>query len=167
MAQTAPRPRRDPVWKHPARLWRYCRLRLARLKAPPEVIARGAAIGVFVAVLPIVPFHTVTALGLAFLTRGSKPAALIGTLISNPFDLAPHYLFIYYLGHKVLPLDLGHFNPAHIDVRVVLHEGWDLWAVLMTGGLITAVPAALAAYGLSLWAVRGYRARKERRSAGG
>ena len=167
MAQTPGRPRHGSIWRHPLRLPRYFRLRLARLKAPPEVIARGAAIGVFVALLPIVPFHTVSALGLAFLTRSSKAAALIGTLVSNPFDMVPHYMFIYYLGHRLLPLKISPFSPAHIDIRVVLHEGWELLAVLMAGGLAVAIPSALAAYGLSLGAVRGYRRARERRAGKG
>lgn len=160
MNQRIRRPRRDPIWKHPARLLLYYRLKLMRIKAPPEAIARGLAVGVFVGILPIVPFHTVTALALAFALRGSKAAALLGTLISNPLDMLPHYMLVYYLGHKVLPLDIPPFNPAHLDLTAVLNEGWELMAVMMTGGLILALPSAPAAYLLGLWAVRRYRAPK-------
>lgn len=146
--------KRDPIWKHPARLLRYYRLKLSRLKAAPEVIARGLAIGVFIGLLPIVPFHTVSALGLALMLRGSKAAALMGTLVSNPFDMIPHYMLIYYLGHKALPLPIPPFSPTHLDLRVLLNESWELGAVLMTGGLILALPSAVAAYALCLWVVR-------------
>ena len=162
MDQSTNHPKRDPIWKHPSRLWRYYRLRLMRIQASPEAVANGLAIGVFVGLLPIVPFHTVTALGLAILFRGSKAAALLGTLVSNPLDMIPHYMLIYYLGHKVLPLPIPPFSPSHIDLRALLNDGWELLAVLMTGGLLLAMPCALAAYGLSLWAVRRYRNRQSR-----
>ena len=154
--------KREPIWKHPRRLLRYYRLKLLRLGASPEAIAKGLAIGVFIGLLPIVPFHTVSALGLAFLFKGSKAAALLGTMVSNPFDLVPHYLLIYYLGHKVLPLDIPPFNPRHIDLREILNDGWELMAVLLTGGLIVALPASVAAYFLSRWMVRKYRAGQKR-----
>lgn len=158
MTPTVNRKKYEPVWKHPGRLWKYYRLRLMRIKAPPEVIARGLAIGVFVGLMPIVPLHTISALGLSVLFRGSKAASLVGTLVSNPFDIVPHYMLLYYLGHKVLPLNIPPFSPAHIDIRIILSEGWELMAVLTAGGLIVAVPAALAVYFISLWSVRRYRA---------
>jgi len=142
-------------------LLRYYRLKLLRLRAAPEIIARGLAIGVFVGLLPIVPLHTVTALVLSFLFKGSRAAALIGTLVSNLFDMVPHYMMLYYLGRKVLPLNIPPFNPAHLDLRVVLNEGWELLAALMTGGLIVALPSALIAYGLGLNLVRKYRTLKK------
>ena len=157
-----PRLQRGPIWKHPSRLWRYYRLKLLRLAAEPETVARGLAIGVLVGLLPIVPLHTVTALGLAITLKGSKTAALLGTLVSNPFDLVPHYLLIYYLGHKLLPLDIPPFSPRHIDIREILSDGWELMAVLMTGGLVVAIPASLAAYFGCLWMVRKYRGGKDK-----
>jgi Uncharacterized protein conserved in bacteria len=149
-----------PIWRHPSRLLRYYRLRLLRLKDRPEIVAKGLALGVFVGILPIVPFHTVTALGLAFLFRGSKVSALIGTLVSNPLDMVPHYMLVYYLGHKIIPLDIPPFNPSHLDLRVVLDEGWALMATLMTGGLIVALPSALVAYFLCLRVLHRYRSKR-------
>ena len=40
-------------------------------------MAMGTAVGVFVAFTPTIPFHTILTIALAFVFRGSKPAALI------------------------------------------------------------------------------------------
>jgi len=154
------RPKAPPLWRRPGRLWRYYRLRLMRIQASPHSIALGLSLGIFVGLLPIVPFHSVSALGLAWLFRASKVTALLGTLVSNPLDFVPHYLLIFYLGHKVLPLDVPHFDPARISPSEILSEGGDLLAVLMTGGLMLAVPAALLSYFITLAAVKKYRAVK-------
>lgn len=149
--------KRGPTRKHPARLWRYYRLKLLRLRGRPEAVAKGLALGVFVGLLPIVPFHTVTALVLALALRGNKAAALMGTLVSNPLNMVPQYMLTYYLGRQALPLPIPPFNPAQLDLRVILNSGWELGAVLMTGGLILALPSALTVYALCLWMLHKYR----------
>ena len=151
------KPKAAPIWKKPRRLLRYGFLRLARLHDPPRTVALGLAIGVFVGILPIVPFHTVTALALAFIFRGSKVAAALGTWVSNPLDLLPHYLLLYYVGRKVLPLEAPPLNPERLGLTEVLSDGWDLLAVLLTGGLILAVPASLLTYLLTYQAIKKYR----------
>ena len=50
-------------------------LKAKRLEGDPHFIALGLAIGVFVGFTPTIPFHTVLAVALAFLFKGSKAAA--------------------------------------------------------------------------------------------
>ncbi len=155
-------PKENSMWRHPSQLLKEYRMKLMRLDASPESIAGGLAIGVFVGLLPIVPFHSVTALGLALLFRKSKASALIGTLVSNPLDMVPHYMLLYYLGRKILPGHNPVFDPRHLDFKAIVTDGGDLLAVLMAGGLVLAPLCALAAYYIGLWAVKKYR-----RSPGG
>ncbi|MEJ2430554.1 MAG: DUF2062 domain-containing protein, partial [Deltaproteobacteria bacterium] len=55
----------------------FCR-QLKELRGKPHEISLGMAIGVFIAVTPTIPFHTVLAVSLAALLRGSKLAAALG-----------------------------------------------------------------------------------------
>jgi len=77
----------------------FCSLleKIKRLQGNPHYIAMGMAIGVFVGVTPTIPFHTALAIVLAFVLRGSKPAAAIGVWIANPLTIP----LFYYGGYKV------------------------------------------------------------------
>jgi hypothetical protein len=69
----------------------------------PRQIALGMAIGVFLACSPFIGIHTVAAVALAFVLRASRLAALIGTLINNPFTMAFFYFFEFELGSDWSP----------------------------------------------------------------
>ena len=62
-------------------------LQVKELHGDPHYVAMGMAIGIFVACTPTIPFHTVIAIFLAFLFRGSKVAAAIGVWFSNPLTM--------------------------------------------------------------------------------
>ena len=69
-----------------------------KLSGDPYHIALGLAIGVFVAINPTMPFHTIFVLALAILLRASKPDALIGVWASNPFTMVFLYLACFKTG---------------------------------------------------------------------
>jgi uncharacterized protein (DUF2062 family) len=80
----------------PGRTAKYYYLRFLRLRGKPGELARGVAIGIFVGITPTIPFHTILALILAMILRGSKIAALLATvLVSNPLTFVSQK---YYLG---------------------------------------------------------------------
>ena len=88
----------------PRRTARYYYLRFIRLKGDPSVLARGVAVGTFIGITPTIPFHTVMALGLSFILRGSKVAALLATfLVSNPLTFFPQYYLSWQIGNWLLP----------------------------------------------------------------
>ena len=74
--------------KHPfVRLKRKARLtylKILRIDDPPERIARGAAIGVAMGVLPTFGLGTLFALAFAFVFRANKAASVLGSFIMNP-----------------------------------------------------------------------------------
>ncbi len=139
---------------------RYCTLRLRRLKGDPRKIAWGMALGVFIGITPTIPFHMISALALAHLLRLSRVAAVMGCWVSNPITIAPLYYFSFKLGKWLLYPNETMTLPQSIDVRELLHLGWQVNLALQTGGLILAVPPGLATYFLTLWAIRRYRTRK-------
>ena len=147
----------------PGRLVRFCRywrLRLLRIQASPYSIAMGLACGVFAGLMPILPLQTALALLLAFVCRGSKVAAVLGTWVSNPLNVVPQYMLVYYMGRAVTPFPLPPFDPTQLEVARVLDMGWPFAAAMLTGGLLLAVPGAAFTYALVFRGVRSYRQRR-------
>ena len=120
------------------------------------------AIGIFVGMLPIIPFQTALALALAILVRGSKITAMIGTWISNPLN----WYLIYYLDYKLGAAILGLPAKAHgfasvmnalrnaddgmAMVKTLFGAGGPILAAFLLGGLIFGVILAPISYPLFL-----------------
>ena len=97
-----PLPIRAKEFLSPRYWWREFWRQLRELRGKPHEIALGMAIGVFVAITPTIPFHTVLAVSLAALVRGSKLAAALGVWVSNPLTIPIFYYGSYRLGRFVL-----------------------------------------------------------------
>lgn len=145
------------------RFVRYWFLRLVRIQATPHSIAIGLAAGVFVGLLPVLPFQTVLAIALAFAVRGSKIAAALGTWVSNPLNWVPFYLLFYKIGKAVVPFDVPPFRPSELEMIEMLHVGWKFFTAMMAGGLIIAIPSAIASYFLGKKLIEIYQRRRAAR----
>ena len=141
---------------------KYHWLQIRRLQGDPKKLALGLAIGIFVGITPTLPFHTFMILALAPLMRASLLAAYLGIWVSNPLTWVPQYLLAYEVGQYLLfrgePLHI----PAHMNLSEFLHILWRGGLALQVGGLIIAVPPAIASYVLTLWAIKRYRQRRAR-----
>jgi len=118
---------------------------IKELQGEPRYIAMGMAIGVFVAITPTIPFHTVIAIGLAFILKGSKPAAIIGVWFSNPVTIP----IFYYGCFKVGTLFLR--DPVPYDIRFesikeLFDLGLDVTVAMLVGGVLLGIIPALVAY---------------------
>lgn len=74
---------------------------LFHLRGSPEAVALGLALGIFIAFTPALGLQTISALTLATLLGASRPAALAGTLVTNPVTQLPISLFTYWFGNLV------------------------------------------------------------------
>lgn len=96
-----------------------------------EPVARGIALGVFMAMMPV-PLQTIPAVMAAVLLRGNIPIAAVSVWISNPLTWVPLYYFNYRVGAYVTGRSPEAFNIA--DVGNILLELW-LGSLLM-GALV-------------------------------
>jgi uncharacterized protein (DUF2062 family) len=142
------------------RFLRYHWLKFLRLQEDPRKLAGGMALGIFVGVTPTIPFHTVLALSLAALFRVSPVTAFIGIQFGNPLTMAPIYVAAYKLGQFLLYRGQPLVFPETFTVKAWLAVLWQGGLALQVGGVIIAVPPAIAAYFLTLWIVQRYRRRK-------
>jgi uncharacterized protein (DUF2062 family) len=146
----------------PRRAARYYYLRFIRLRGRPHVLARGVAIGTFIGITPTIPFHTILALLLALVLRGSKVAALLSTVIvSNPVTLVPQYYLSWQIGNWLTPkkhsweevsrlMESLTDGASYGETFTALGEiGLNSFMILLAGGIVLALPFTIAFYFLS------------------
>ncbi|RLA02763.1 MAG: DUF2062 domain-containing protein [Gammaproteobacteria bacterium] len=122
-------------------------------------VARGGAIGVFLAFMPILgqmPLAVVTAVFL----RGNIPVALALTWISNPFTAPPIFYGCYRLGQLLLG-GYAASEPYHFTVHWFLNN----LTPLALGSLVAGTLAALLTHFLltQLWKADIQRRWQQRR----
>jgi uncharacterized protein (DUF2062 family) len=119
--------------------------RFKELHGNPHYVAMGMAIGVFVALTPTIPFHTVIAVGLAFIFKGSKAAAAIGVWLSNPVTIPIFYFASYKVGAFLFDHQMA---PAVIpeSITTLLKLGLNVSAISIIGGVLLGIPPAVVTY---------------------
>ncbi|QGY41366.1 DUF2062 domain-containing protein [Pseudodesulfovibrio cashew] len=155
----APQQARPDWWSRLKRWTKYWYLRLMRQKSSARNLAAAMALGMFIGALPIIPFQSVVVIGLAFLFRVNKLAAWLATCYSNAFTMVPFYYFLYKVGSVVTPLNVA-FDPNNLAMEKMISAGWDVFLVMLAGGLAFGIPATIITYFVSLFAIRKYRERR-------
>jgi uncharacterized protein len=133
--------------------------RIKKLEGDPHYIAMGMAIGVFVGITPTMPFHTVAAVALAFILRGSKAAAALGVWFCNPITAPFFYLGSYKTGMFIL----GHSAPFDVKYESVLELiklGTDVTMAMIVGGIILGILPGIASYFITRNIIIRIRSRK-------
>jgi len=125
----------------------FCR-QLKELRGKPHEISLGMALGVFIAITPTIPFHTVLAVSLAALVRGSKLAAALGVWVSNPLTIP----FFYYGSYRLGRLILGYPQltlPADYSLISLMKLGQHVTVAMLGGGVLLGILPGLLAYFLT------------------
>nr|WP_321464655.1 DUF2062 domain-containing protein [uncultured Desulfobulbus sp.] len=141
-----------------SRTARFYLIRFKRLQGSPHSLALGAAIGSAVGVTPTLPLHNLIILSLTLPLRSNPIAGIIaGTVVSNPLTFGPQYFLAWKIGNFFLPNRLSWEKIKHTleliksqglmdSVSVLQAMGWDTVLVMLTGGLILAIPTGLLTY---------------------
>jgi uncharacterized protein (DUF2062 family) len=144
---------RSRIEKNSTRLSLKKRIRLGieklkDLHGDPHYVAMGMAIGIWVSMTPTIPFHTVIAVGLSFLFRGSQIAAAIGVWFSNPLTIPIFYLASYKTG-SLLFGRLSACNGACESISELLKLGMKVTLATLSGGAVIGIIPAIAVYFLT------------------
>jgi len=134
--------------------------RVKKLEGDPHYIAMGMAIGVFVGITPTMPFHTVIAVALAFILRGSKAAAAIGVWFCNPISAPFFYLGSYKAGMFIFSRSAP-FDVKYESVLELLKLGADVTMAMVIGGIILGILPGFAAYFITRKVITTIRSRKK------
>lgn len=159
---------------------RRARVRLLRGSGAPAEIAGGMALGLFIALLPIMGLQLPLALVIAEVLRRlthfqlSRVAAAAGVWLNNPVTAAPVYGLCYLVGrpiaHRLLPLpsrEVGAGSSA-LDLGTLSFSGPDaleLGLGLVIGGVLLGVPTAWLGYHITYGMVSRHQARRQERRA--
>jgi len=150
---------------------------LLRHQGTPEAIARGFAVGMFVALTPTVGVQMILGGLFAHFLKGNRAIAAGLAWITNPLTMGPIFYFNYRVGLLFLPGDeqAGRdFISAITDASLTNPSGWwdtiahmgrELWGVagvLWAGSLVVATVAALISYPIVLRIVSVERSKLER-----
>ncbi|MCL2670260.1 MAG: DUF2062 domain-containing protein, partial [Syntrophaceae bacterium] len=115
-----------------------------------------------IGVTPTIPFHTVAITLFSLLFRQNLPAAYLGSwVISNPLTIPFFYLSQYELGRFLLGMERCPFLPDEYSFRTIIQLGAEILIPLMTGGVLTALLFAMAAYFLSRRVIVVLRSKRE------
>jgi hypothetical protein len=137
---------------------KYYLLRFVRLRGEPDELALGIAFGIFIGMLPIIPFHTASAVALALVFRGSKITAAIGVWVSNPLNWYVLYYLNYRIGAFILGLsrDNRGFSSVMESIKQgeegmsfilsIAHASSEIIAAFIIGGVVMGVLAAAPSY---------------------
>ena len=153
--------------------------KMVREKASPEYIARGWAIGMFYGC--VIPFgvQLICSIPTAFLLKGSKIGASVGTLITNPVSIFFIYPVQCWVGGKVIGRDLSfarveasmklvinHKGPWYEGYRVLAAEGLDIILSFFTGGFLLAMITVPSTYFIVYFIIKRYRLMKQKKAQG-
>jgi hypothetical protein len=133
--------------------------RVIKLQGDPNFIALGMAIGIFIGITPTFPFHTFLAVFFAYILNGSKAAAALGVWIGNPLTMPAIYYGCYKTGALVLGTSLP-YDIRFTTFTELTKLGLKATAALMTGGVIIAMPFAVASYFITRRLVKKLRSRR-------
>lgn len=124
-------------------------LRILRIKAKPDEIAKGFALGVFIGMTPTIGLQTPIAIFLALLLGQDKIAAALAVWISNPITAPFIYIAEYKTGRFILDTPAV-LLPTEFNIETISQLGSNLIVPLCLGSFIYAVLAAAISYALML-----------------
>ena len=137
----------EPIY----RFSRYLYYRFIRLRAEPEEMARGMAIGVFVGFTPTLGLQTVIAIFIAALFRGNKILAGAAACVTNPATIPFIYAGTYKLGAMILQTPQKDIDfLVHPSLESLLESGNGIFAAMWIGGILVGLILAPITYFVSL-----------------
>ena len=153
-------------WMRRKLIWLYAKI--VKEKASPEYIARGWAIGMFYGCLIPFGFQLLCSIPTAFILKGSKIGATIGTLITNHFSVFIIYPVQCYVGLLLMGKTRSMAELKEIMTGVIhassyealLSIGTELVAAFFIGGaILTAVMTPVTYFFVKSLVVK-YRAKR-------
>ena len=142
--------------------------RIVREKKPPEFIARGWAIGMFIGCSVPFGFQLVLSVPLSFWLKGSRIGATVGTFITNPLTIFFIYPVQCWVADRL-------FLSGGLSYIKLVNTEWNLEAVaalgsetlkaFFLGGLLFAMILTPITYFTVLHLVKEYRRQMEKLKA--
>jgi hypothetical protein len=163
----------------------FIKFRILHVDDTSQRIARGVALGLWIAFTPLMGFHMILALAAAALLRANKALAMLFVWLSNPFTILPIYGSCYMVGRFIIgqsdsssvgPEQIGELLGGLFSFHNMLSclysaKFWKELAVVFgkiglevtIGGFVLGTLAAAIGYFTTYWIVSTHRAKSGRR----
>ena len=128
---------------------------LIKGRESPERIAKGFAVGVFIAFSPFLGFHTILCIFFSLLLNASKTASILGSLVCNPLTIPIIYFSEYEIGKlimKFLRFDVQNVSLSDfkaVTLKAIIEFGESVAYPVFIGSIIFGVVFSIIAYILS------------------
>ena len=119
-------------------------------------IAKGLAIGLFCAFLPV-PIHILLAGILAVTFSANILLSLLVVWVNNPITIVPIFYFTYKLGASIIGVEID--PEFEFSFGYLMDNFWSATLALWVGGLITSITASTLGY-FSVISIYKYKALK-------
>ena len=119
-------------------------------------IAKGLAIGLFCAFLPV-PIHILLAGILAVTFSANLLLSLLVIWVNNPITIVPIFYFTYKLGASIIGVEMD--PEFEFSFGYLMDNFWSATLALWVGGLITSITASTLGY-FSVISIYKYKALK-------
>ena len=136
--------------------------KMVREKAPPEYIARGWALGMFIGCLVPFGFQLLVSIPLSFTFKGSKIGAVLGTFITNPLTIFFIYPAQCWIADRIFfagRLSYSHLCNTEWSFDAVMELGAEAVQAFFVGGFLFAIIAGPITYWAVLKLVKRHRRR--------
>lgn len=153
----------------PASYWRLLKRKMVREALPPESVAAGWALGVFVGCAIPFGLQLVVSVPLALMMRVSKIGATVGTLITNPVSIFFIYPAQTWFVNKLIfngSLSFSRLMEVEWTWKSVRKLGAEAMASFFLGGFLLAIILTPTTYFVIRHIVVKYRSLKESRDNG-
>lgn len=107
-------------------------------------VTRAFALGLFLAFVPL-PIHVLLAVALALALRLNIPAAVLGTLLTNPLTAVPLYMVAYWVGCQILNLHQRHIR-FQLTWDWITNQLLPIWKPFLLGCLVMGTLSAILGY---------------------
>ena len=136
---------------------KYYFLLMVRKEDPPERIAHGLAMGIFIGFLPIIPLQTLTIIVLCTFFKTNKLAGIIGTnIFTNPFNAIATFYGVHFLGRIFILHDFTYETFKNLFTQISVQniaefgkELLTLFTMVTIGGVIMGIISYPIIYFLS------------------
>lgn len=137
-------------------------LKILRIDDPPERIARGAAIGVAIGVLPTFGIGIIFSLAIAYALNANKAASVLGGLIMNPVTSPLFLAMSIFTGSFLMHEDYHAIYTKMMESGFLTGAG-SASIVFLVGNIAVTVVTTVASYYIVRNSVIRHRRRKEER----
>ena len=129
-------------------------------------VARGMAVGLFAAFLPI-PAQMLVAAALAVVVRGNMPIAVSLVWLTNPITMPAVFFCTYQAGAFLMDVPARHL-PDELTWEWISGELSTLWQPFLLGSVVVGLVLGVLAYFLVMlywrwWVARQWQRRKKSR----